>query len=84
MKTIIQGDRDILKEYKYFKCNHCGWTGKAEKKEYKSYTQYNVTDYFVNCLCCGRAAYEIKDRKVLEDVINMENKISSEDYWENR
>lgn len=29
MKTIIEGNRDIRKAYKYFKCRICGWAGKA-------------------------------------------------------
>jgi uncharacterized C2H2 Zn-finger protein len=36
MKTIIAGDRDTLKGYKYFECKKCGWVGKADKDEYST------------------------------------------------
>ena len=35
MKTLKEGNKEALKEYKYFKCRKCGWIGKAEKSEYK-------------------------------------------------
>lgn len=35
MKTIIQGNADLAKDYKYFECKRCGWAGKAAKDEYE-------------------------------------------------
>jgi len=31
MKTIIKGNAELVKDYKYFECKKCGWVGKAEK-----------------------------------------------------
>lgn len=35
MKTIVDGNLEVTKEYKYFECLNCGWIGKADKTEYK-------------------------------------------------
>ena len=29
MKTIIKGDAELVKDYKYFECKKCGWAGKG-------------------------------------------------------
>ena len=36
MKTIVAGNIDILKGYKYFECKKCGWVEKADKNEYST------------------------------------------------
>lgn len=33
MKTIIQGNADLAKDYKYFECKRCGWAGLARRRE---------------------------------------------------
>lgn len=64
MTTIIQGNKELLKEYKYFKCSTCGWIGKANKDEYKYCgDQCEGDEWFVKCLCCGRRAYSVQNGK---------------------
>ena len=85
MTTIIQGNKDLLKEYKYFQCPRCGWIGKAEKTEYKYCgNQIDGDAWKVSCLCCDNTAYDITDKHTLEKAIAEEIKINSGNYWENR
>lgn len=85
MKTIIQGNRDAVKEYKYFTCSRCGWSGKAEKGEYQSATQYNETSYWVRCPCCNYyCANEITEAAVLARIKQEEAKLDKADYWQSR
>ena len=84
MKTIIQGDLSVLKEYTYFNCTRCGWAGKAELGEYEYCgSQIEGDDWRVPCPCCGTFAYTIKDKSTLARIIKEENKIDN-DYWEDR
>lgn len=85
MKTIIQGNKDLLKEYKYFYCDRCTWTGKAERKEYiYCGNQIEGDEWKVECPCCGAVAYSIQDKKKLAVVQAEERKIEDADYWERR
>lgn len=85
MKTIIQGNIGLLKEYKYFQCPCCGWIGKAEKAEYKYCgNQIDGDAWKVWCPCCDGPAYDITDKNTLEKAIAEEIKINSGNYWENR
>ena len=51
MKTIMQGNAERAKEYKYFECSKCGWIGKAEKGEYEYHSdQYQGSWCRIKCL----------------------------------
>ena len=85
MKTIRAGDKDLLKEYKYFQCNYCGWIGKAEKDEYRYCgSQIDGDRWKVKCPCCSSAAYNIEDKRLLAAVQKEEAKMDNADYWESR
>ena len=83
MKTIVAGNREILKEYKYFKCIICGWVGKAEKEEYQYCgNQIDGDNWKVVCPCCGKTAWDIQNEKELKLVISQEAKNDAyEDQW---
>ncbi len=77
MKTIIQGNKDVLKEFKYFQCIVCGWVGKAEKSEYECTGDNN---FKVECPCCSRDTYNVLDKEILETIKKQEQK---NDEYEN-
>lgn len=86
MKTIIQGNLEKIKEYKYFDCSYCGWAGKADKTEYEKYEDSNKrfpVKWKVQCPCCHNIAYLIENEEILKRIIREEDKIGK-DYWENR
>lgn len=58
MITIVQGDKDVLKDYRYFQCRICGWAGKAEKDEY-NYGDQREPDCWMKCPCCKGTAHEV-------------------------
>lgn len=70
MKTLIKGNEDVIKGFKYFECQICGWAGKAEKKEYKE----EADDWTVECPCCGDKAYSVKDKMKLSVLINLDKR----------
>lgn len=61
MKTLKEGNKEVLKGYKYFKCRKCGWIGKAEKSEYQYQDgEYQTVGYYYcHCPCCSNDAYEV-------------------------
>lgn len=63
MKTLKEGNKEVLKEYKYFKCRKCGWIGKAEKGEYTYIPgEYIYPGYYIcTCVCCNGDANEVKE-----------------------
>lgn len=72
MKTIIEGNRDIRKAYKYFKCRVCGWAGKAEKGEYNEGDQ-REPGAWVRCPCCGiNTADEVTNTTELNRLIQLD------------
>ena len=75
MKTIIAGNPNILKEYRYFKCDICGWVGKAEKGEYQYCgNQLDGDNWKVVCPCCGKTAWDIQSEEELKFIISKEAK----------
>lgn len=81
MKTIVAGNRDVLKEYKYFKCNICGWIGKAEKGEYHYCgNQIDGDDWKITCPCCGKTARSVQSEEELKSIISQE--AINDAYWE--
>lgn len=85
MKTIVQGNLEMLKKYKYFECKNCGWIGKAEEKEYKYCDDQREGDRWSSyCPLCKRLMYSIEDRHKLEQIMLIESKQMSQDYWRNR
>lgn len=84
MKTIIQGNLEALKEYKYFECKTCGWIGKAEKSEYEYCGDQHEGDSWRSyCPCCKHRMFSIEDRHRLEQIIAMEQRKNKykDDYW---
>lgn len=73
MKTIIEGDKERLKAYKYFECNKCGWAGKADKDEYKHYDNYQDCHYYVICPCCNSEVREVSVKR-RDELRNHENR----------
>ena len=72
MKTIVEGNKDKLKEYKYFECKRCGWVGKADKTEY-SHEEFQLKSYYkVACPTCGDICYSIQNKDRLEEIKNIE------------
>lgn len=57
MKIIKPGDKDKLKETKYFLCEYCGCEFEADKCEYNVGEQYNETYYYHPCPTCGKNVY---------------------------
>lgn len=74
METIVKGNLDKLKEYKYFKCNRCGWIGKASKNEYVYCgNQQDGDAWSVKCPYCKYTVYDIQNERLLSLVIQAEN-----------
>lgn len=88
MKTIIQGNRELMKKTKYFYCNTCGWAGKADKDEYKEEEiPYQDFYYYVTCPCCQGIAKDVKYGSEQYKKIVAEEKKSEKydgDYWQFR
>lgn len=82
MKTIIQGNKDVIKRIKYFQCKTCGWAGSAEEGEYNHGPQWEPGCY-VKCPCCKYTANEVTDPAVLHKLITQE-KNHDLNYWANR
>lgn len=57
MKIIKPGDKEKLKETKYFVCKSCGCEFEADKGEYSVGEQYNSTYYYHPCPTCGNTVY---------------------------
>lgn len=74
MKTIIQGNKNISKRIKYFKCRNCGWAGSAEEKEYKCGPQWEP-GYYVTCPCCKNSADEVTNASELCTLIQKESNL---------
>ena len=83
MNTIIQGNKERLKEYKYFECTQCGWAGRADKDEYRKWDYYNASYYYIPCPCCNNDANEVdKERK--QELIKIFKGQNTGEYWKNR
>lgn len=79
MTTIIQGNKEMLKEYKYFECGRCGWAGRADKDEYSFWDNYQDAHYYMSCPCCHVNIREVgKERK--KELMKM----IPQDYWGSR
>lgn len=72
MKTIVAGNRDILKRYKYFECSDCGWVGKADKDEYSRGEAQLGYYYTVVCPICNKLLYSINNEDRLNEIKNIE------------
>ena len=82
MKTIVSGNKDALKEYKYFECKRCGWAGKADKTEYTYCGDQREGDNWkVKCPCCAGAAHFVEGVR-LQFLRTLEQK-NDINYWEN-
>lgn len=66
MDTIIWGDNEKAKCYKFFKCDRCGWVGRADNTEYAQEDFQLSIYYTVKCPTCGRKALEEKDKELIE------------------
>lgn len=87
MKTIVEGNLEVAKEYKYFECLNCGWVGKADKTEYIYCGDQREGDcWSVKCPCCGLKTYDIQQRNKLNQIIDKEIKMQQQEsnYWEFR
>lgn len=73
MKTIVQGNAELAKDYKYFACEKCGWIGKANSDEYEYHCDQYQGDWCrVKCPTCRNYVYAIEDEKKLARVMSME------------
>ena len=73
MKTIVEGNKELLEDYKYFECKRCGWVGKANKYEYTIIpADYYQTYRVVDCPVCNNRCYEIDNVDRLEEIKNIE------------
>ena len=54
MKIIKEGNLELLKQIRRFKCGLCGCIFEADNTEYKTDNQYNHTYYTCDCPCCNR------------------------------
>lgn len=80
MKTIIQGNAESAKEYKYFECKKCGWAGKASKDEYEYHSDQREGDWArIKCPVCHKLAYDVKDVHRLSQLQSIEQ-INAEGY----
>ena len=78
MKTIVEGNLEVTKEYKYFECLICGWVGKADKTEYIYCGDQKEVDYWsVKCPCCKHKAYDIPPGNKLNQIIDKEIKMDN-------
>lgn len=80
MKTIIEGNKERLKAYKYFECNKCGWAGKADKEEYKFIDCYQDAYYYVVCPCCNNEAHEVSAKR-RDELHGEENRPQRPNSW---
>lgn len=72
MKTIVAGNIDILKGYKYFECKNCGWIGKADRDEYSTKELQLNYIYTIVCPICNNLLYSIRDEDRLNEIKNIE------------
>lgn len=73
MKTIIQGNADLAKDYKYFECKRCGWAGKAARDEYEYHSDQREGDWArVKCPVCFGLVYDVKDAHRLSQLRSLE------------
>ena len=74
MKTIIKGNAELVKDYKYFECKKCGWAGKAEKDEYEYHSDQREGDWArVKCPVCFNLAYDVQDDNRLSQLQSIEH-----------
>ena len=80
MKTLKEGNIEVLKKYKYFKCRQCGWIGKAEKGEYSYHDDGLPYGGYYTCICscCRSLVYEVKENdKDYKMIIEMDMNVKS-------
>lgn len=74
MKTIIKGNAELAKDYKYFECKKCGWAGKADRNEYEYHDDQREGDWArVKCPVCFGLAYDVKDTNRLSQLQSIEH-----------
>lgn len=71
MVTIVQGNKNVLKDYRYFKCRICGWAGKAEKGEY-NYGDQREPECQMKCPCCKNTAHEVTAQSEIQFLMEKE------------
>lgn len=71
MVTIVQGNKNVLKDYRYFKCRTCGWAGKAEKGEY-NYGGQREPECWMKCPCCKNTAHEVTAQSEIQLLMEKE------------
>lgn len=84
MKTIVAGNRDTLKGYKYFECKRCGWVGKADKDEYSTKELQLNYVYTVVCPICNNLLYSIRDEDRLNEIKSIEKLNDQKGFIYNR
>lgn len=83
MKTIIQGNAERAKEYKYFECSKCGWIGKAEKGEYEYHSDQYQGDWCrVKCPTCHNVVYSIEKIDKIAEIKALEKSQKEKFYWQ--
>ena len=58
MEIIKQGNLNLAKAIRTFRCDKCGCVFKAEKGEYQIRSHYNDTLFVCECPTCHVTAYE--------------------------
>lgn len=66
MKILTPGNKDRLKKYRKFECEHCGCVFIADKDEYKDEsTQKDGPMYSAKCPCCENRVWSYATECVL-------------------
>lgn len=69
--TYKEGNRQLVKNWKYFKCSYCKWEGAADSDSYKADEQYMDIYYTLPCPCCRHNAKEVQDAEQLNKLDEM-------------
>lgn len=78
MKTIVEGNFELLAAFKYFKCSCCGWIGKADKNEYIHDYDRDEDYYSIKCPYCKKTVYSVENNHEIEEIRKIE--LRNEDY----
>ena len=83
MKTIKEGNYNLINKIFYFSCRNCGWIGLANLQECNVEAHYNDTFYYVYCPYCAKrvntVSYNSEEYKEIDKMVKENNSILSFD-----
>lgn len=57
MKIFKEGNLELLKQIRRFKCEKCGCIFEADGTEYETDSQHHHIYYTCDCPCCNKKVY---------------------------